>query len=51
MLVLADAVSAYDWSDDEIGALLRDLSAAMAAEMEVIVGFDSTDATPVLEAV
>jgi len=39
----ADAVSAYDWSDEEIPVLLRDLSSSMAAEVEVIVGFDATD--------
>ncbi len=45
LLKSADAVSAYDWSDDEITVLLRELSSSMAADVEVIVGFDATDAT------
>ncbi|MGZ4674874.1 MAG: hypothetical protein ACXV8K_19605 [Ilumatobacteraceae bacterium] len=51
VLKLADAVSAYDWTDDEITVLLRDLSSATAAEVEVIVGFDATDVAPLREAV
>jgi flavin-dependent dehydrogenase len=51
MLEAADAVSAYDWADDEIPALLRDLSASMAADLEVVVGFDATDVALLREAV
>jgi 2-polyprenyl-6-methoxyphenol hydroxylase-like FAD-dependent oxidoreductase len=51
LLKLADAVSAYDWSDDEIAALLRDLSASMAAEVDVIVALDATNAAPLFAAV
>ena len=43
VLESADAVAAYDWSDDEIPVLLRDLSSSMSAEVEVIVGFDVID--------
>jgi flavin-dependent dehydrogenase len=51
LLMTADAVSAYDWSDDEITALLRDLSSSMASEVEVIVAFGATAAAPLREAV
>ena len=42
---------AYDWSDDEISELLRELSSSMAFDVEVIVWFDATHASPLREAV
>ena len=51
LLEAADAVSAYDWADDEINVLLRDLSSSMAADLEVVVGFDPIDVGPLREAV
>jgi flavin-dependent dehydrogenase len=51
LLKVADVISTYAWSDDEIPALLRDLSSSMAAEVKEIVAFDEADATPLLEAV
>jgi len=51
LLEAADAISAYDWGDDEINVLLRDLSSSMAADLEVVVGFDPIDVGPLREAV
>ena len=45
ILTLSDELAAYRWGADDIGPLVRGLSAAMAAEVDVITSFDAAPLT------
>jgi 2-polyprenyl-6-methoxyphenol hydroxylase-like FAD-dependent oxidoreductase len=48
---VVDVIAGQQWTDDEIGPLLLQLSAAMADEVEVVAGFDTIGAVGAVGAV